>query len=276
MNDDDLRIASWNVESVRAHHDQIINWIDANEPHVVCLQETKAGHRKFPKQAFTERGFEIILHGGDDGRGGVAIASKLELDEITSGIPGALAPLDEPRAIAVTVAGVRVHTAYAPNGRKVGTHAHQIKLAWFTLYTAWLQAEREDFDELLVAADLNIAPLDIDVWEPARYRKRNLTSPSERKAFEHLVSDADLVDIVRSSLGDAHAFTWWNRRSDFYETDRGWRLDHMLASPALAARATDLSIDRAERGREGSTDHAPLVVTLAQTNHRKTERAGQD
>ena len=258
-----MKIASWNVESIRAHHDQVIAWIDANEPDVVCLQETKAGTRKFPRQEFESRGYEIVLHGGDDGHGGVAIASRLPLDDVTLGIPGAIAPLDEPRSIAATVGGVRLHTAYAPNGRKVGTHTHQIKLAWFTLYTAWLEAEREHFEHVMLAADLNIAPLDIDVWEPSRYRKRNLTSPPERAAFEHLLSAGDLVDIVRATFGDDPVFTWWNRRSDFYETNRGWRLDHVLASPSLADRVTDLTIDRAERGRDGSTDHAPLFVTMA-------------
>ena len=257
-----MKIASWNVESIRAHHDQVIDWVDANDIDVICMQETKAGTRKFPQQALVGRGYDIVTHGGDDGRGGVAVASRLELDDITLGIPGAVTPLDEPRSIAVTVDGIRLHTAYAPNGRKVGTHPHRIKLAWYTLYSAWLAAERSEFDELLVAADLNIAPLDIDVWEPARYRKRNLTSPPERAAFNQLLDACELLDIVRIQFGDDPAFTWWNRRSDFYETNRGWRLDHILASPAIARQVSGLSIDRAERGRDGSTDHAPLLVTL--------------
>lgn len=257
-----MRIASWNVESIRAHHDQVIAWVDEKVPDIVCLQETKAGTKKFPTTALVNRGYEVVIHGGDDGRGGVALASKLPLDEITLGIPGAIAPLDEPRSISVTVEGLRLHTAYAPNGRKVGTHPHEIKLAWFTLYAAWLAAEREHFAELILVADLNIAPLDIDIWEPSRYRKRNLTSPPERAAFDQLLDDGAMIDVVRNRLGDQHAYTWWNRRSDFYETDRGWRLDHILATPQLAESVDDLLIDRAERGRDGSTDHAPLLVTL--------------
>jgi len=229
---------------------------------VACLQETKAGPRKFPTQALKARGFEIIVHGGDDGRGGVALASKLAFDDVDLGIPGAVAPLNEPRSIAVTIDGLRIHTAYAPNGRKVGTRPHQIKLAWFTLYAAWLQAERAEFDDLLLAADLNIAPLDIDIWEPSRYRKRNLTSPKEREAFDHLLDDGAMVDVVRERFGDQHVYTWWNRRSDFYESDRGWRLDHVLATPTAAEQVTELTVDRTERGRPGSTDHAPLSVTL--------------
>ena len=255
-----MKIASWNVESIRSHHDQVIEWIDHNDPHIVCLQETKAGPRKFPQQAFEQRGFTVLIHGGDDGRGGVAIASRLPIDEFTLGIPGAVAPLDEPRAIAASINGCRIHTAYAPNGRKVGTRPHQIKLAWFALYAAWLEAERDHFDDLVVLADLNIAPTDLDVWEPARYRKRNLTSPPERAAFQELLADGALVDVVRERVGDERVFTWWNRRSDFYETDRGWRLDHILATAGLAARVSDLLVDRAERGRPSSADHAPLLV----------------
>lgn len=257
-----MKIASWNVESIRSHHDQVIAWVDANEPDVLCMQETKAGTRKFPRQAFEQRGFEVVLHGGDDGRGGVAIASRRPLDDIDYGIPGAVSPLDEPRSIAATVEGVRLHTAYAPNGRKVGTQHHRIKLAWFTLYAAWLKAERDHFGDLLLVADLNVAPLDIDVWDASRYRKRNLTSPPERDAFETLLDDGDMVDVVRDTFGDEAVFTWWNRRSDFYETDRGWRLDHVLATAPLASRVQAMTIDRSERGRPGSTDHAPLLVSF--------------
>lgn len=257
-----LRIASWNVESIRAHHDQVIAWIDATGPDVICLQETKAGTRKFPRHAFSARGYELVVHGGDDGRGGVAIASRLELSEVTVGIPGAVSPLNEPRSISASVGGVRVHTCYAPNGRKVGTRAHEIKLAWFALLAAWLELDRADHAEQILIGDLNIAPLNIDIWEPHRYRKRNLTSPPERAAFAALLSDGALVDVVREHFGEKHVFTWWNRRSDFYETDRGWRLDHLLADPATAARIASVMVDRAERGRPGSTDHAPLLATL--------------
>ena len=257
-----VKVASWNVESIRAHHDQIIDWIDMHRPQVMCMQETKAGRRKFPVNEFHERGYEVIVHGGDNGRGGVAIASQLEISEVARGIPGAVSPLDEPRSIAATVEGIRLHTVYAPNGRKVGTQSHQIKLAWFTLLTALLESEHVHYPELVLAGDLNIAPLDLDVWEPQRYRKRNLTSPPERAAFDDLVEQAGLVDVVRDRFGDESVFTWWNRRSDFYETDRGWRLDHFLATPEVATRVTSVEIDRAERGRPRSTDHAPLLVSI--------------
>lgn len=257
-----LRIGSWNVESIRAHHDQVITWVDRHTPDVLCMQETKAGVRTFPSHEFAARGFSLVSHGGDDGRGGVAIASRLPLDDVTLGIPGAVSPLDMPRSISATVAGMRLHTVYAPNGRRVGTAPHEVKLAWFTLLAAWLQIEGASFTNQMLVGDLNIAPLDIDVWEPSRYRKRNLTSPRERAAFAGILQTGDMVDVVRTALGNKSGYTWWNRRSDFYETDRGWRLDHVLASPELATRVTGVCIDRAERGRTGSADHAPLLVTI--------------
>lgn len=258
----ELRIASWNVESIRAHHDQVIAWVEANSPDVICLQETKAGPRKFPTHVFTKLGFELVVHGGDDGRGGVALGSRVGMADVSLGIPGAVSPLNEPRSISASIGNLRVHTCYAPNGRKVGTRAHQIKLAWFALLTAWLALDRADHDQQVLIGDLNIAPLDVDIWEPHRYRKRNLTSPPERAAFDALLADGALVDAVRQRFGDDPVFTWWNRRSDFYETDRGWRLDHLLADPATARGITSLTVDRAERGRPGSTDHAPILATL--------------
>lgn len=257
-----LRLASWNVESIRAHEAQVLAWVDRVAPDVLCMQETRAGQRKFPRQSWADRGYELVVHGGEGGRGGVAIASRVPLDNVTLGIAGAVAPLDEPRSIAVTANGLRIHTCYAPNGRKTGTPPHQVKLAWFALYAAWLEMDRDDDADQILLGDLNIAPTDIDVWDASRYRTRNLTSPPERAAFETLLADAALVDSIRTRMGDERIYTWWNRRSDFYETDRGWRLDHVLATPAVDACITAVSIDRGERGRDGSADHAPIVIDL--------------
>ncbi len=177
------------------------------------------------------------------------------------GIPGAKPPLAEPRSISASVASLRIHTLYGPNGQKVGQRSHQVKLAWLSLFGSWLEIDGLGMRPTLVVGDLNVAPLDIDVWDASRYRKRNLTSPVERQAFAELL-DRGLVDVARQHLGDRPGFTWWNRRSDFYDTDRGWRLDHVLADPSTAAAVTSFAIDRAERGRPGSSDHAPLVTVL--------------
>jgi exodeoxyribonuclease-3 len=142
----------------------------------------------------------------------------------------------------------------------VRTHPHAVKLAWLELFGTWVGLDGLDRGQpTVVAGDLNVAPTDADVWDPDRYRSRNLTSPTERKAFEDLLGRG-LVDVVRQSLGPEPAFTWWNRRSDFFATDRGWRLDHVLADPATAAGTRTVMVDRDERAEPDSSDHAPIVV----------------
>ncbi len=259
------RLVTWNVESIRAHHDQVIAWSAEHQPDVLAMTETKCGAKLFPRHEFRELGYELTIHGGDGGRGGVAVAvradDELPVTDVQLGIPGAVHPLDEPRSISLTWNSLRLHTVYAPNGRKAGTEQHHIKLAWFALLREWLTLERQDHPRCVLLGDLNIAPCDVDIWEPRRYRNRNLTSPPERAAFAALLDDG-LVDVVREHFGEQAAFSWWNRRSDFYETDRGWRLDHVLIDEVTAERVGGVSIDRAERGRAGSTDHAPVVVDL--------------
>ncbi len=245
-----------------------MGWVDRVGPDVVCLQETKVSDRQFPRREFEQRGYQLVLGGNSTGQGGVAIASKIEMDDITIGIPGAQPPLDELRTISATLRlrtrhkALRLHTVYGPNGRKVGTPAHQIKLAWLELFRQWIEMDGlSDAVATLVLGDINVAPTDRDVWEPSRYRRRNLTSPKEREAFSRLL-DSGLVDLVRAQFGEEQVFTWWNRRSDFYATDRGWRLDHALADSETASRVVTIKIDRAARGELGASDHAPVVVEL--------------
>ncbi len=266
-----MRIVSWNVDSIRARLPLVEAWVDANLPDVLCLQEIKCTGERFPSRAFHDRGYEVHTH-SEGGQGGVALLSKLPSNDVTLGIPGAVAPLDDKRSISATVGGLRIHTVYAPNGRKVGTPHHAIKLAWFQLLTAWI--EMDDFAEqpVLLIGDLNIAPLDIDIWDASRYRKRNLTSPKERQAFQNLEA-IGLTDVVRTSLGDQHAYSWWNRREGFFSTDRGWRLDHALANESAQSLIESVFIDRDARARispddPAPSDHAPLVVDL---NHPTTK-----
>ena len=214
---------------------------------------------RFPVAPFRDAGYEIVT-AGEGGQGGVAMAAKAEMVDVVQGIPGAEPPLAERRTISATVGPLRIHTVYAPNGRKVGTPAHRVKLAWLALFAAWVGMDGlSDGMPTVVTGDLNLAPADIDIWAPERYRKRNLTSPPERAAFQALL-DAGLVDVVRQSHPDTALYTWWNRRGDFYESDRGWRLDHVLADPVTAAAADKIWIDREERGRKGASDHAPVVA----------------
>lgn len=254
-----MRISSWNVDSIRARSGLVEDWLDRLRPDVACWQETKCPARRFPRSLFTERGYELAIT-DSDGYGGVAVASRVGLDNVVVGIPGARSPLDEQRSISATCGGLRIHTLYAPNGRKVGTRHHDIKLTWYELFKTWVDIDGlADGGPTMVIGDFNIAPYDHDVWEPTRYRRRNLTSPRERDVFASMIQ-LGLTEIRGS--GDGPAFTWWNRRSDFYATDRGWRLDHALADPATANRVSNTWVDRAERAKDASSDHAPVVVDL--------------
>jgi exodeoxyribonuclease III len=252
-------VATWNVNSIAAHERQVLDWLEAKRPTVLALQETQCSSSRFPTAGFRKLGYEIASV-GDGGTNGVAIASLKPISQVEPGMPGAHAPFDEPRFIAATIDEIRIVCAYAPNGRKVGTDPHRFKLAWFALLAAIVGYEIETHTDVIVAADLNIAPTDLDVWDAHHYRNRSLTSSSERAAFEKLLATG-LVDIVRAhSEPNQKLSTWWNRRGDFYESNRGWRLDHLLATPSLAARTTTVTIDRATRAAANTSDHAPTLA----------------
>ncbi len=287
-----LRLASWNVNSFRSHEGQVLDWLEANEVDVIGLQETMVSDAEFPRKGLASIGYEVATN-GKPGRAGVALASRLPIADVRGAVEGVVAPFDQPRLISATIAGMRVHVGYAPNGRKVGTDEHRFKLAWLQYLGAVIAADGDAVRDhsgsevrgngpeaegtevsgekgsqralgrpTVVLADLNVAPTDLDVWDPHHYRKRNLTSAVEREAFGSLLQ-VGLVDLVRQQLGaDQTGFTWWNRRGDFYESDRGWRLDHLLATPGLAAEAKMLVIDRPERAKPGGSDHAPLRIDL--------------
>jgi exodeoxyribonuclease III len=217
-----MLFATWNVNSIRAHERRVLAWLAAAQPDVVALQEVMCEDRAFPRQGFAALGYEVAVH-GRAGNGGVALASRLPMTDVQRGVAGAVAPFDEPRLVSATINGVRVHSIYAPNGRKVGTDAHRFKLAWFQFLGHVVASEIDHFGDVLLLAALNIAPTD----------------------------------------PDRPAFTWWNRRGDFYESDRGWRLDHALATPDLAARIVSVSVDRAARSVPGP-DHAPILVVVGE------------
>lgn len=250
-----IRLATWNVNSLRAHAGQVLGWLERVAPDVLALQETMCEAASAPLRAVAKLGYEVVAVGGASG-GGVALASRVGLADVRLGVAGAVGPFAEPRLVSADAAGLRVHAVYAPNGRKVGTEAHRVKLAWFEFLAAVLEGDGVDEGSTVLVGDLNIAPTDADVWEPSRYRNRNLTSPLERAAYRRLV-DVGLVDVVAPG-----SFTWWNRRGDFYESNRGWRLDHVLMSPAVAERVGSVTVDRAVRAEPRGSDHAPVVVDL--------------
>jgi exodeoxyribonuclease III len=262
----EMKAVTWNVNGVFSHQDQVLRWVSKVQPDVVALQETQCDAARFPHAPFAEAGYRVVC-AGSGGRNGVALLSRAPFTEVVIGVPGAVAPFTDARLIRATSNGVRVISAYMPNGRKVNTVEHQLKLGWLSLLAAVVQSELAMHTDVLLLADLNIAPTDDDVWDAHHYRNRNLTSPIERQAFADLI-DVGLTDVVRAHHGPGKLSSWWNRRGDFFAENRGWRLDHVLASASMTSRLTKGGIDRSSRETHGNTDsdHAPVWAEFRDTD----------
>ena len=256
-----MRIATWNINSIRTRVDQTVSWALANEADVLVLQETKCGDEHFPFDAYTEAGFEVAHHGVDHWNG-VAIVSRVGIEDVMRGFHGPQSPpFDEPRVMAATCGGVRVWSVYVPNGRELGDPHYLYKLVWLERLRAELDAAGAVDRPSVVAGDFNVAPADLDIYDPKRWRRRTHASPAERDGIRHLI-ELGLVDIARAKHPDSHEFTWWNYRPGQFEKDAGLRIDLALCSPSIADRVTAAWVDRTARAHERPSDHAPLVLDL--------------
>ena len=256
-----VRLATWNVNSLGARLARVQAWVEEFRPDVLCLQETKCADEKFPSMDFAAWGYEVVPHG--EGRwNGVAIASRVGVDEVRPGLEDAA--LDgEARLLTVRCGDVHVITAYVPNGRSLDAPQYEQKLAWLARLQALL-AERFDpaVDRVVLCGDLNIAPEDRDVYDPALYVGTTHTSAPERAAFAGLL-DWGLVDVFRARYEAGGLYSWWDYRAGNFHKGKGMRIDHVLATPPLAARVGAVLIDRNARKGEKPSDHAPVVVDCA-------------
>jgi exodeoxyribonuclease-3 len=262
-----VRLATWNVNSVRARLDRVTSWIQRSDVDVVLLQETKCTDDQFPAMAFEAAGYEVA-HVGFNQWNGVAIASRVGIADVEVGFPGQPCWGDseqtEARALGATCSGVRVWSLYVPNGRSLEDPHLEYKLQWLAaLREAGRQWLAEDPDaQILLGGDWNVAPTDDDVWDPAFFEGRTHTSPAERAAF-HGVVDAGFADLVRPYAPGPGVYTYWDYTQLRFPKRQGMRIDFLLGSPALQRRVTGASIDREERKGKGASDHAPVVVDLA-------------
>lgn len=259
---DAVRLVTWNVNSIRARIDAVADWLARHGPDVVLLQETKCDDETFATPAiggrFAALGYDTVHHGVDH-YNGVAIASRVGLDDVTVGFSDrADGVFGEARLIAATCRGVRVHNTYVPNGRKAYTEHWEAKVDWLR----HLGTVVDVGVPTVVAGDMNVQRADIDVYDPRRWRNRNHATPEERAALAGLI-DLGLVDVVREHLPDAGVYTWWNHAADQFERNRGMRIDLVLATAPVADRVRGAWIDLAERRRPRSSDHAPVVVDMA-------------
>ncbi len=254
-----MRIATWNVNSVGARLPRLLEWLRDTAPDAVCLQETKSTAEAFPHDEVGELGYEVAVHG--DGRwNGVAIVSKVGLDDVVRGIVGEPGyPEPESRAVAATCGGVRLWSVYVPNGREPGHDHYAYKLAWLAALRDTVAADLAAHPHLAVLGDFNVAPTDADVWDPAVFTASTHVTPPERAALEALRATG-LVDVVPRPLKYDKPFTYWDYRAGMFHKNFGMRIDLVYATSAIAGAVRDAYVDRNARKGTGPSDHAPVVV----------------
>ena len=273
-----MKIATWNVNSLRARADRVEAFLERQDIDVLAIQETKCKDEQFPYQRFADIGYEVA-HVGHSQWNGVAIASRVGLTYVRTEFehqPGfhkdpAETPVVEARALGAVCGGVRVWSLYVPNGRTLDDPHYRYKLDWLAALRddarSWLDADPQA--QVALVGDWNVAPTDDDVWDPALFEGRTHTSPAERAAFEAVV-DAGYADVVRPFTPGPGVYTYWDYTQLRFPRREGLRIDFVLASPALAARVVGAEIDRQERKGKGASDHAPVIVDLSATSETRS------
>jgi exodeoxyribonuclease III len=256
-----VRVATWNVNSVRQRVPRLLPWLDQRRPDVLCLQETKLADEAFVEllgAQLAERGYEIAVH-GETQWNGVAILSRVGLDDVVPGLAGAPGfPHPEARAVAATCGGVRVHSLYVPNGRVPDSEHYHYKLAWMAALRAVVAAGP---DAAVVCGDMNIAPTDADVFDPDAYVGQTHVTAPERAALADLLA-LGLHDVVRDRWPTERVFSYWDYRAGMFHQDLGMRIDLVLATAPVADRVRAAWVDRHARKGTGPSDHAPVIVDL--------------
>jgi len=256
-----VRIATWNVNSIKQRLPRLLPWLDQRRPDVVCLQETKLADDSFAEllgDALAERGYEVAAH-GEATWNGVAILSRAGLEDVVRGIPGGPGfPHPEARVVSATCGGIRVVSVYAPNGRVPGSDHYHYKLAWLASLREVIKAGP---DATIVCGDMNIAPTDLDVFDPDAYIGQTHVTAPERAALAELEA-LGLRDVVRERWPSERVFTYWDYRAGMFHQDCGMRIDLVLAGAPVAERVKAAWVDRHARKGTGPSDHAPVIVDL--------------
>lgn len=254
-----MKIATWNVNSLKVRLPHVLDWLAAVQPDALCLQETKTEDKGFPFAELEAAGYRA-LHNGQKTYNGVAILARAEPTDVRPDIPGFADP--QKRILAATVNGVRLVCAYMPNGSEVGSEKYEYKLKWLAALTDWLRAELARHPRLALLGDFNIAPEDRDVHDPEAWAGKILCSEPERAAFRAFI-DLGLSDAFRRFEQPEKSFSWWDYRMMAFRRNIGLRIDHILLSPELAGRCRACAIDKAPRRLERPSDHAPVIAEIA-------------
>ena len=262
-----MRIATWNVNSVRTRLDQVLAWLEQERPDVLCLQETKVTDELFPQQAFEALGYSAAIS-GQKAYNGVAILSRLPLEDVQIGFD-ALLPNDpeapglseQKRVISALIDGIRVLNLYVPNGSSLTSEKYAYKLEWLACLQRYLDAQDQQGDPLCMVGDFNIGPEARDIHDPDRLSGGIMASDAERLALQAALGER-LSDVFRVFEPESGHWSWWDYRTGAWDRDRGWRIDHIYLSEELMDCATGCVIHKATRGNEQPSDHAPVVVNL--------------
>lgn len=257
-----MKIASWNVNSLKVRLPHLLDWLAEAQPDVVCLQELKLEDPNFPRAEIEAAGYHAAF-AGQKTYNGVALLAKSPISEVTVGNP--LFADEQKRLISGTVDGIRVVCAYMPNGQEVGCDKYDYKLRWLAALADWLSSELQAYPRLALCGDYNIAPDERDVHDPQRWQDCILVSEPERAAFRRFI-ELGLVDSFRLFAQPEKTFSWWDYRMLGFQKNQGLRIDHILLSAPLAAQCSAAGIDRAPRKRERPSDHAPVWASLTVAN----------
>jgi exodeoxyribonuclease-3 len=253
-----MRLATWNVNSLKVRLPHLLDWLAAARPDAMCLQETKTEDANFPLAEIQAAGYQVV-YCGQKSYNGVAILARSAITDVQHGIRDFA---DDPkRVIAATIDGVRVLCLYAPNGQEPGSDKYAYKLRWYAALISWLEKELQIHPLLAVLGDLNIAPEARDVHDPKRWEGKIHFSEPERAALR-AVLDAGLTDAFRLFEQPEKQFSWWDYRLNAFQRGWGLRIDHILLSPELAARCSACTIDKSPRALERPSDHAPVIADL--------------
>ena len=276
-----MRIASWNVNSVRTRLEQVLTWLEQEQPEVLCLQETKVSDDLFPAEAFAALGYTSSIS-GQKAYNGVAILSRLPLEDVQIGfealLPGdadAVRLSEQKRVISALVDGVRVLNLYVPNGSSLSSEKYAYKLEWLACLQRYLAVQDQQGDPLCMLGDFNIGPEARDLPDPARQSGGIMASEPERQALAAALGDR-LQDAFRLFEPERGHWSWWDYRSGAWERDQGWRIDHIYLCEQLLACATGCVIHKRTRANLQPSDHAPVLVNLAWPPEDEADDQGDD
>ncbi|VXB18308.1 exodeoxyribonuclease III [Massilia sp. 9I] len=255
-----MKIATWNVNSLKVRLPHLLTWLEANPVDVLCIQETKLTDDKFPLAELNAVGYQVAFT-GQKTYNGVAILSKHPIEDVQKGNPHF--EDEQQRLIAATIKGMRIMCAYVVNGQEIGSDKFAYKMAWLDGLRTWVAEEMRAHPQLAVLGDYNIAPEARDVHDPAEWENHIHFTPPERAALQQLM-DLGLIDAFRLFEQPEKQYSWWDYRQMAFRRNRGLRIDHILLTEALAKRCTACHIDRETRKWEQPSDHAPVVATLAE------------